>query len=492
MKKLTNSAKISILFGVLSVVVIIPVLIYVGHSFPVADDFYVENAMAEVVPSCHSYFIAALIWVYRYYMGFGGFYSDVFFSFALTPVSRWGITGLRVMNVSLFIVFFAASFFMIWSFVRKILKLDIHIVWFFYFVFLFALINNTDNAEIFTWYDVVSEYVFVSGIMMIGLGLLFMSLSDGNRLYIPAAVCAFIASGAVLNLAIFNCGIIFLFGAYAFVYWNKRKETLTVFGAAFLGALINLAAPGNFVRHDSITSNYNLFGAVKHTIMYEGYLINHKVFETLFIVLALLVMAVLYFKLDYDNIPLEKGASPKRYDHPILLIFVMGLGIFMINFPVHLGYNDPNLSGRAIFVQDLATYFMLFLWILYFIGWAKTHKNPLNLSFENKLVLSIVCILATITVIGAQGGIRNFATGAMAVSALNGDLKEYVQYEEAILNEIAESPDDDVVLYRPELRTMQYVKPCWLQDDTEFFINQWCAGFYDKDSVRMIYTGEVE
>ncbi|SCY08389.1 hypothetical protein SAMN02910292_00821 [Lachnospiraceae bacterium XBB2008] len=492
MKKISNSVKLSLLFAALSAVVIIPVLVYAGHSFPVADDFYVENAMAEVLPSCRSYLLAALIWVYRYYMGFGGFYSDVFFSFALTPVSRWGITGLRVMNVSLFIVFFAASFFMIWSFVRRILRLEIHIAWFLWFVFLFALINNYDNSEIFTWYDVVSEYVFVSAIMMTGFGLLFMSLADGNRLYIPAAVCAFIASGAVLNLAILNCGIIFLFGIYAFLYWNKRKEMLTVFGAAFLGALINLTAPGNFVRHDSITSNYNLLGAVKHTIMYEGYLIDHKVFNTLFVILALVVTAVLYFKLDHDKIPLEKDLDAKRYDHPVLLIVLMGLGIFMINFPVHLGYNDPNLSGRAIFIQDLATYFMLFLWILYFIGWAKTHKKPLNMSAENKTVMTVVFVLAAIAVIRVQGGIRNFATGTMIVSSLNGDLEEYVRYEEDILNEIAGSPDDDVVLHRTGLRTMMYVKPCWLQDDTEFFINEWCAGFYGKDSVRMIYTGETE
>ncbi len=485
-----KTLKRSFLFSILSMAVIIPILIYVGHSFPVADDFNVENDLAEVLPSCHSYFVAALIWVYRYYVGIGGYFSDVFFSYLLSPLSRWGIIGLRVVNVSLYIIFFIAAFFMIWAFVRKILKLDLDIVWFIYFVFVFALFNNFDNSEIFTWYDVVSEYVFVSAIMMIGFGLLFMSLSDGNRLYIPAAICAFIASGAILNLVVFNCGILFLFGAYAFVYWNKRKETLTVFGAALLGALINLASPGNFVRHEGIATGYDVIGAVKHTIMYEAFLLDHKLFKSLFLILALIMASVLYFKLDFNNIPLEKGLDSKRFEHPFLLMIIMGLGIFLINFPVHLGYNDPNLSPRAIFIQDLATYFLLFLWILYFLGWAKTHKKPLEISGEMKTLFVIMCALFVVSTIGAHGGIRNYATGSMTVSILNGDLKEYIRYEEDILTEIAESPDDDVVLYRPEPRMIPYVKPCWLKEDTGFFINSWCAEYYGKKSVKMIYTGE--
>lgn len=321
-----NIFKKSVFFAVLSAIVIIPILIYAGHSFPVADDFNVENDIAEVLPSCHSYFVAALIWVYKYYVGIGGYYSDVFFSYLLSPISRWGITGLRIVNVSLYIVFFLAAFFMIWAFIRKILKMEQDTVWFIYFVFIFALFNNFDNSEIFTWYDVVSEYIFVSAIMMAGFGLLFMSISDENRLYIPAAVCAFTASGAILNLVVFNCGILFLFGAYAFIYWNKRKETLTVFGAALLGALINLASPGNFVRHEGIASNFDVIGAIKHTIMYEFFLIDQKLSKSLFLLLALIVTAVLYFKMDYENIPLERGLDAKRYNHPLLLLLFMGFG----------------------------------------------------------------------------------------------------------------------------------------------------------------------
>ena len=487
-----NIFKKSILFAVLSAIVIIPILIYVGHSFPVADDFNVENDIAEVLPSCHSYFVAALIWVYRYYVDIGGYYSDVFFSYLLSPISRWGITGLRIVNVSFYIVFFLAAFFMIWAFIRKILKLEQDMVWFIYFIFIFALFNNFDNSEIFTWYDVVSEYIFVSAIMMTGYGLLFMSISDKNRLYIPAAVCVFIASGAILNLVVFNCGILFLFGAYAFIYWNKRKEILTVFGAALLGALINLASPGNFIRHEGIASNFDVIGAIKHTIMYEGFLIDQKLSKSLFLLLALIVTVALYFKVDYESIPLERELAAKRYDHPLLLMLFMGLGIFLINFPVHLGYNDPNLSQRAIFIQDLATYFLLFLWILYFIGWAKTHKAPLVLSPELWVLLVIMCVLVGMNSIGSHGGIRSYATGNMSVSILNGDLDDYVQYEEDILNEIAQSPDDDVVLYRTELRTFPYVKPCWLKEDTSFFMNRWCAKYYGKNSVKLIYTGEEE
>ncbi len=480
--------KTIIIFALLSLIVIIPILIYAAHSFPVADDFNVENDLNEVLPVYHSYFISALVWVYRYYVQIGGYYSDVFLSYLLSPLTRWGLPGLRAVNTLIYVVFFLSAFFMIRSFVREILRLKDDTTWILFFIFILSLFNNYNNHEIYTWYDVVSEYVFISSIAMIGYGLLFISISRRNRLYIPAAICAFTVSGGVLNMVIANCGILFLFGVYMYMFCNRRKEVLTVFISSLVGAVINLVSPGNFIRHDGMSQGYDLVGAVKHTVMYAGYLLEDKISHSLFILIAIVVFIILYNRVDVSALPYADEADPKRYAHPVLLLCLMGLGVFLINFPVHLGYNDPNLSGRAVFIQDLAIYYMMFMWMLYFIGWLKSNNYDIRFTPESYVILTIVCVLTTITTIGANGGIRSYTTGNMLVSVANGDLDEYVRYEEAILEEIKNSPDSDVVLHRDQELSIPYVKPNWLKEDTGFFINAWTAEYYGKNSVKMIYS----
>ena len=487
--KLNRDTLISVLFALMAVIIIIPVLIYAGHSFPVADDFHVEIDLAAVIPQCRSYLSAAFIWVYRYYIDIGGYYSDVFFSYLFSPLSRWGLTGLRVVNVSIWIFFFAASFFMIRSFTREILRLKGWPEWFLFFAYILALVNNYANAEIYTWYDVVSEYILVPGIIQIGFGLLCISVSRRNRLYIPAALCAFIGGGAVLNIAVSMCGILFLFGLYMIRYHRKVRESVTVFVTACVGTLVNVISPGNFVRHESYATGHELADAVVHTIKYAAYLLDGKIFHSLFVFIAIAVLAVVYFKVDPDAISGDADGIVK-FAHPLLVGCFMVFGILLINYLVHYGYNDASLSFRAIFVCDYTFYILTFMWIVYFTGWLKLRGFILQPSRELWTVTGIAYLLMVITFVTSCGGAEEFTTFRMMKTAANGELREYITYEEAILDEIENSDESDVVIYRPSEIIMPLIKPNWLSDDPGFFMNQWCAEFYGKDTVRVIYTGE--
>ena len=485
MKRYTKKNILIIGFIILSLLVIIPVLIYASMSVPAADDFsnaYTIRKYWKIYPST---FIASLVNCYDYYFESNGFYFSIFLNMLFQPLLRWGIGGLRIFNVIVNIAFFTATLFLFHIFVKEFLnkKSSSLMTWFLYSTFVFSLINNTSNFEVYTWYCVLVAYTLPLALMMCTFALFILILKRNSHLVIITSTFAFLVSGSSLNIVALNCGMILLFGIYGFIFLNKKKESLTVFISALVGAIINVVAPGNYIRRDYISTNYDVIDSFKDAIKCTVRLLIDKCLHTSFLPVLIIIFLISY-------IFIEVKSDKIKFKYPIFALIVAMSGIIIVNFPVTLGYESNTLPVRCVFIQDIATYFLLYLCMLYFIGWLKT--SFIVVKFSKVLTCAILtgCILLIFGICRMNGGYRNYTTGYMISSIVNGELVRYVKYEEGILEEIENSEEEDVIIYRPFKMSNPYMKEIGIESDPQNWVNKSISGYYYKDSTVIYYTEE--
>ena len=201
--------RVRIILYAMILTVIIPILIYASKSFPVADDFgntrYVRDSMVS-----ESFFLTAVKLAGETYVRLGGNFFSAFLNYFFTPFLRGGIVGIRIFNTIMHIVFYISVFVLVRFFSKHILKADSNIALFLYFAFIFCLVNNRVNSDVYSWYVVLVAYILPTAILMFCHSILIYSVCTRNRMYIPAAILAFLVSGSSLNITALNCGLLLL------------------------------------------------------------------------------------------------------------------------------------------------------------------------------------------------------------------------------------------------------------------------------------------
>ena len=483
-KKTGNLRIYSVIFALLCAAMIVPVLVFAGYSLNSIDDFGDAADMRQYLSSYGSLFAGACAYTAELYKTTSGYFFAAFTKLYIQPYLRWGLTGLRACNILINVLFFLSAFCMIHSFSKNILKKHGLFIWLLYFLFVFAIINNTWNCEIYTWFCVMTGYILSTSMMMLSLALLFYDIGNAGKSYrfIPAAVMAFFVSGVSLNVAALNCGIFFLAAAYGVLCCKKKKEGITVFVSALAGGIINLVSPGNYARHEMVTDGYNVSGAVKNTIAVTGRLLFNKLVSSPFLMIAVLAFVITFAAVDTKNLKM-------KFSHPFIALFIVAAGVFIVNFPVVFGYSTGYFPDRCIFVNDLALYLLLYLWIVYAAGYIREKYPDINASPASIFSAVTACVFFLILFCNVNGGLDALPTGRMIHVIGNGELKEYVAFEQDILTEIQESEDDDVVIVREEGRYMPFIMAPGITEDPYSTTNIAISKFYNKNSVVIKYGG---
>lgn len=137
----------------------------------------------------------------------------------------------------------------------------------------------------------------------------------------------------------------------------------------------------------------------------------------------------------------------------------------------------------------IALYLLVFLWCIYFAGFIKRYIWKKFLPSNFAAYSSVFLIAVIMFHVGFCGGPNAYTTGGMITLISNGSLDYFSEYEENILSEIKDSPDDHVVLERPYEVQMPYMKSIGITEDASW-VNIRLAQYYNKESVAIVYTGE--
>lgn len=265
---------------------------------------------------------------------------------------------------------------------------------------------------------------------------------------------------AVLLILLFDC------------VCNRKmnKGFLASFLVAFAGALINVAAPGNYVRHSAIDSEPlslvdGLINSVSVTFweLYEIYL------GTLFVIVFICAYIV--------GSICKKAISARVV---LAVVSALGLGIVVTAFPVALGYStkDPNFPNRARFALDmvtvlsgLATAMLLGAWLQKFriFKWNKL-----------KMIAVVVIIFVVLTIKGIF--IERFNTVFTARSLIRGEIKSYTAAIANIYDEIEKSDVRDYCIKEMPDPIPVYMEVVFSEDPDDW-INVSLARLYHKDHV---------
>lgn len=460
-------------------ILLLPVLITSLYSLPAMDDY---SASVTYLSYRTGTLTGMMEYLNIFFKQWGGCYFSVMIEFFIAPFARGGVQMLQWANflgelffyVSLFcLISYLYSTFCTWQHKR-------HAAIITYGLLVFLIVSNDSMPSIITWWCVVSVYIIVAACMFLGILFYLKALQENKRRYcILSAVLGFLASGSALNVAALNCGIYFILAVLGICFWKNKVNSIVMTAGAWLGGLVNVLAPGNYVRRNTYAEELHIIYALKLSVfkLWERgqYLIFHTPF--ILILLILLVIALLC-------VPQKcKFAFP----YPALVVFFFILAVVVVNYPVFLGYGDVTgwFPEHCIWVMDLTIYFGAFLSVYYIAGWVKI-RNLQPEPNKNMIWVITVCVIFYLCNLGIAHNLNENATVKMLKNITNGTYTAFTDYWEGILNEIETSEDSNVVVYResqPENGEM--IKYPDIREDSSHWVNTSIARFYGKESVSV-------
>lgn len=459
--------------------IILPILLVSLYALPVADDFSNAYSVKIKIADNHSYIKTALSCVIYYYTRVSGYYFTLFLNYFFSPFLRGGISALRAVVFAINLFFYFSLYCLVSELLGLVCKIRNRRVTFaIYILVLFAFINNYSNPEIGTWYCVMVGYVLAVAIMFWGIVFFLRAMQCGKRLYaVLALLLGFLVSGASLNVTALNCMLYLIISYLGFTIWNKKKVAVICFAAALLGGVINAVAPGNFIRHDSVSSSYSIGSSLRLSVSLclsrFQYLLSHSLFAILLI--ALFVIALTF--IDYTEW--------RKMFNPLFVLCVVLIGVTVINFPVCLGTGNSMLSERCKWVQDCGIYIGMFCMMIYLAGWLKNKYGKIEIRRDILLCISISCILFVCN-LGTVRGYDSYFTVQAIKQLTNGKISEYSKYWESVLAEIESSEDKEVIVYREKMEKNQFISDPRIDSAEGNWVNSAVALYYGKDRVRLV------
>lgn len=505
MQKLMNN-RIKILAFALVIILIatlLPIIYVSKFAYPWADDFGYSADARQAFLRTGSVFATlgpAFEHVINTYFTWQGTYTSCFFM-ALEPA----VFGIKLYHLggSIMLLSILLSYYYLLSVVfTKLFHASRAAKWCLFSLLTMYTIQGVDGkAEAFTWFNSAVHYTFAHSLLItfIAVTIHYIWGSDNDKKHIIKAilisVLGFLAAGTN-NITVFG-GLLFIvlfyagFLLYQEVYGDKTYDkfllSLPMIISFFVGAAINLGAPGNKQRMMLMSDGNNLFVVVRNSfVMGISFIQRH--FSGVTLGFILFVGVIIWYSNSTDKI-FEK--VPFKFPLPLLVTIISFCLLSALYAPfAYLGeaelsapYIDANLSvARVSNTIFYAFVLLLFFNVFYYCGWLS------NKGFEKySPVIGVVLTVVAIIIISfstkhALDAKPSAFTTASAVNSIKNGTAAYYGYQMA--DNISRLESEDSVVYVSPIA----VDPdCLYPHEAE----DWKSGtkfFFDKEEV--IYDAE--
>lgn len=478
MKRQFKRDNLIILLEILAIGVILFPVIYISmHAIPAYDDFCNAVVFKRMLNGNNSFIAEVFNQLWDYYTKWGGYLLSLAIVTFFQPFMYGGLEGLRVTILLMNLCFYYSLWFLVSTVIKAVYGvsnrkalLGIYIP-----VLLTFAAGSYYNEDILAWYCDVGEYVLVVSCMFWSVGFLVKALYFGKVKWIVwACVLGFLTSGGTLNVAALNCGIFLVIGLlYCAGGGQKRKWIFLCFASALSGAILNVLAPGNYVRNGGITSGSSIITALVMAIDQSVDRLRFVFFSTPFAVILIILFVCLLIFL--------RGDINYKYPMPAGLAVIMLSGIIVVNFPVFLGYGG-YFPKRCVWVEDCVIYLGSFILVFCFAGWLKKRNRGLELKRDTIMCISICCILSFCSLGGES--VEQFWMVNAGIA--KGEIREASQYWEDVLYEIEHSENDSVVIVRDKKPESDFINDIGIIEREDSWVNLAVAEYYGKRSVSFV------
>lgn len=473
---------------VIYVISLIPLLWIAWYNYPSADDYSIGSQCHQVWLNSHS--VLQVLWTgivkaaddWKNWMGY--FTSN--FLMAVPPSTF----GERFYVLTTWIMLGMLSFstiYLLHAIFTKVLKGDKYVSLSISVIALFITVQcMVGRVEAFYWYSGAANYIFVHSMSLFYYGLLIGYIYDkGKKRIWDLAAATFLGffTGGGNQMTALNVAVVLLVAIGFLCFLKKWKEYMALLlpiGTFYFGFILNVAAPGNWVR----ASGASGMNPLKAVLVSFYYCLEYCMSEWSGWPIAIMVIAL---------IPLFWNLTKRtefQFKYPLVVVFFGYCLVSAMMTPPLFAVGNIG-AGRLKALAFTMYILVLTMCVGYVTGWVrKTIENLTDLTaFEQFSSSQILCLLGCVIFLGLGSIITiipdpHYYTFSSALTDIfNGNAESYGNaLAERI--EVYKSGDTTVEVEalpsQPELLYFSDIK-----SDAEDWENRGLCRFYGLESVKV-------
>ncbi len=474
-----NNIKKYLLYPLLYVVLLAPFVITSSFTMFSADDYSLAVEIMPYKKESSLYLVALIRFVIDRWFEWSGRWVTSLFPLGINPliISKNPYTLLSILMPIFFCAFMIAIGFALKVVLETFFRLDNSkmssaII----FVFLATLLNTDIYPEIFYWFTGANYTVMlIHELLAIAFSIMYFEHENGNRYTVPYALFGFFACN---NLqAIVPLFLIVLWYEYK-RYKNKtvQRRDVIIILLFVVAVLLNVLAPGNYVRHDVIdSSGLHPIWALWYVLVVTMRVAKEMVRNSIVIAFSLgLIMLGIVTK--------YRGFSVGKRLYK--LIAFSALSLIGVIYPLTLGYSSAeNLANRNLFVIKLHCLIILVV-VLFPLGNELIGKALLEnrVKLKNVLLCFVLALsMSGLLLIRQMPSLPYYVT----INSLDDTRKTNAKWLD-IINQIASSEENDVEICAEDIPAVGMLKVPGITKDKEDWVNEAVATYYGKNSVAIV------
>lgn len=338
-----------------------------------------------------------------------------------------------------------------------------------------GIFSFTGWTEVFYWFSGAAVYSFPMSFLLLGVAIALRTKGIGEKCV--AGVLIFLAMGGALEIAGVGCFVLLGICILKWLTNSLKIRDGFIFGTAFLGALINTVAPGNYIRHAVIDdTGLHLGMAVIHTVLEVMQTVEALLYD---VPCILLIIAAVIIGASIDR-------AENTVDKKILFMIVLLclLAPFVTCFPVFLGYSMTAFPNRCKFIETVVI-ICAFVIISAVAGYVMSEK--LRSMRKGETCVCVILFLILMSSLNPSWRASQYMVVQMWEDVARGSYKRYYEKVNEIYDLIRNDPDENVFIYEMPEEVANF--PTFrLNQDMSWADNSASASYYGKESVQVVYA----
>lgn len=493
MKRWVTPRSLAVFLTFVYILSLVPLLWIGWYNYPSADDYTIGNNCRQAWVSNHNLFGAIWAGIVRSvedWLEWMGYFTSNFLM-AIPPSSF----GERFYVLTVWIMLTMLSFstiYLLKNIFVKVFNADKYVSHCVSMAVLLVTVQcMVGRVEAFYWYCGAVNYMFVHGMSLFFYGLLISAVyAKGKRKIadlVGAALLGFFTGGGN-QLTALNVAVILLMAIGFISYkrkWKEYRGFAFPIGMFFLGFLLNVAAPGNWVRAGSA----NGMNPVKAVFVSFYYCLEYCLGEWLswpVIVLAIILIPLFWHIAERTKF---------RFQYPVVVVlFGYCVVSAMMTPPL---FAVGNIEAARLQALTFTMYILvLALCVGYVTGWArkKIEENTwtvkgVGTEREKFSVSEIWCIVSCVLFVGFASAItvipdaHYFSFSSAMTDLVNGNAQAYGDALEKRMEQYHSGEKNIIVEPLPCQPELLYFSD--IKENPEDWENKGICRFYGLESVKV-------
>lgn len=491
-KRWVTPKRLSVFLTIVYMAGLIPLLWIGYYNYPSADDYSIGSNCRQAWVATHS--VLATVWAgivraAEDWLDWMGYFTSNFLM--AIPPSTFGERAYVLTCWIMIVMLSLSTMYLLRTVFVKVFKADKHVSNCVIMLMLFITVQcMVGRVEAFYWYSGAANYILVHSFCMFFYGLLISAVYDTGKKRIfdltAASVLGFLVGGGNQMTALNGAIVLLVVIGFLTVQkkWKEYKGHIVPIAFFYIGFILNVAAPGNWVRAEGT----NGMNPIKAVFVSFYYCLDYCLSEWSGwpVLLLVLILIPLFWKM--------VGRSEFQFRYPLIVVlFGYCLVSAMMTPPL---FAVGSMEAARLQALTYTMYILvLTLCVGYVTGWVRRKAEASSERKEqtakdtyfsvNEIWCILVCLLlfafaSVITVIPEP---HYFTFSSALTDLANGSAKAYgdAMKERAVLYN---SGEKDVVVEpltaQPALLYFSDIK-----EDPEDWENRGLCRFYGIDSVRV-------